>query len=166
MRVTLVAGFEGWRLDVKGATPDLDLGFAMLRRCVSLVEALKSAVVTLVQTPGLVNGQPVAIELIEHMVERVDRTLQEGRVAHVEIVAGLMEGLAAGNCLLVAGLGEVNVGPAGEEVELVPFGLAVTHDNKVHVLVFCHEGIPSLGVRATPRRLAAHRTMCGWLSTY
>ena len=69
-----------------------------------------------------------------------------------------MKSLAARNCFLVTCLSEVNIGPPGEEVELVPFGLAVTYDDQVHVLVFCHEGIPSLEILATLRTPSSCRT--------
>ena len=68
MRVALVAGLEGGRLDVEGATPDLDLVLAVLGGGVGLVQALEGAVVTLVELPGLGDGQPVAVELVEHAV--------------------------------------------------------------------------------------------------
>ena len=69
-----------------------------------------------------------------------------------------MKSLAARDCFLVTRLSEVHIGPASEEVELVPFGLAVTYDDQVHVLVFCHEGIPSLEILATPRTPSSCRT--------
>ena len=40
-----------------------------------------------------------------------------------------MKSLAARDCFLVTCLSEVHIGPASEEVELVPFGLAVTYDD-------------------------------------
>ena len=59
-------------------------------------------------------------------------------MADVEVVAGLLEGLAARVGLLATGVGEVDVGPAGEEVELVPLGLAVTDDDELHGLIVVH----------------------------
>ena len=110
----------------------------MLGGGVGLVETLERAVVTLVEAPGLVDGQPRAVHLVQNDVQGVDGALQERRVADVEVIALLLEGLAASSGLGAAGVGEVHVGPAGEEVELVPLALAVTNDDEVHVLIVCH----------------------------
>ena len=75
VRIALVTGLKGRWLDVKGAAPNLDLSFAMLGCCVGLVETLKCTVVTLVQTPGLVDRQPVAVKLVKYVVKRVDCAL-------------------------------------------------------------------------------------------
>ena len=75
MRIALITGLKGRWLDVKGAAPNLDLSFAMLGCCVSLVETLKCTVVTLVQAPGLVDRQPVAVKLVKYVVKRVDCAL-------------------------------------------------------------------------------------------
>ena len=75
VRITLITGLKGRWLDVKGTTPNLDLSFAMFGCRVSLVETLKRTVVTLVQTPGLVDRQPVAVKLVKYVVKRVDCAL-------------------------------------------------------------------------------------------
>jgi len=43
---------------------------------VSLVETLKCTIVTLVQTPSLMNRKPVTIKLIKNMIQSVDSTLK------------------------------------------------------------------------------------------
>ncbi len=120
----------------------------MLGGGVGLVQALQRAVVALVQTPGLVDGQPCAVHLVEDDVQRVDGALQHGGVADVEVKALLLEGLAAGCSLGASGVGEVDIGPTGEEVLEVPLGLTVTDDDEVHVLIFVgHWRSPFLGNR-------------------
>ena len=141
VRVTLVAGRERGRLDVEGTTPDEDLLLAVLLGGLGLVEALERAVVTLVEAPGLVDGQPRTVHLVKDDVQRVDGALEQRGVADVKVEALLLQCLAAGSRLRAAGVGKVDIGPTGEEVELVPLGLAVTNDHEVHVLVVSH-GLP------------------------
>ena len=137
MRVAGVAGLQRGRLDVEGATPDEDLLLAVLGGGIGLVQALQRAVVTLVKAPRLVDGQPRAVHLVQNDVQGVDGALQERRVADVEVIALLLEGLAARGGLRAAGVRQVDVGPTGEEVLQVPLGLTVTDDDELH-RVFCH----------------------------
>ena len=73
--IALVAWLECGRLDVKGATPDEDLVLAVLSSCVGLVKALQGPVVALIEAPGLVDGKPGAVKLVEHDVKGVNGTL-------------------------------------------------------------------------------------------
>ena len=140
--VARVVGLEGGWADVEGATPDLDLSLAVLGGRVSLVQTLEGAVVALVELPCLGDGEPVAVELVEDAVKRVDGALEKGRVAEVEVVASLLEGLATRVCLRASGVSEVDVRPTCEEVLEVPLGFAVTDDDKGHGLVVVHRRIP------------------------
>jgi len=142
VRIARIVGLEGRRAYVKRATPDLDLGLAVLGGGIGLVQALEGTVVALVELPCLGDGEPVAVELVEHAVERVDGALEKGRVAEVKVVASLLESLAAGMGLLAAGVREVDVGPTCEEVLEVPLRLAVTDDDEGHGLVVVHRRIP------------------------
>ena len=143
VRVALVAGLKLGRADVEGATPDENLLVTVLGGGIGLVQALQGAVVALVELPALDDGQPLAVHLLEHEVKSVDGALQAGGVADVEVEAGLLEGTAAGGSLLLASLGQLDVGPAGEQVELVPLGLAVTDKDELH-RVFCHASPPRI----------------------
>ena len=145
VRVAGVAGLERGRAHVEAAAPDEDLVLAVLAGGVGLVEALERAVVALVELPGLVDGQPAAVHLVEDDVEGVDGALEHRGVAHVEVEALLGEGAPAVCGLAAAGVGEVDVGPAGEEVELVPLALAVADEHEAHGvraggLGVCHGG--------------------------
>ena len=79
-----------------------------------------------VQLPGLDDRQEVAVHLVEDVLEGVDGALQIGGVADIEIVSAFLQELAAVLGFLDAFFREVDVGPSGEEVELVPLALAVT----------------------------------------
>ena len=140
----LVAVLEGLGGHVEGATPNLDLLVTVLGGGLGLVHALEGAVVTLVELPALDDGQPLAVHGEQHVVQRVDGALEVAGVADVEVVAGLLEGLAAVESLLDASLGEVDIGPTGEQVGLVPLALAVTDDNEVHQVVFGHRWVLSV----------------------
>jgi hypothetical protein len=63
--VARVVGLERGRGDVVGPAPDLDLGLAVLLGGLGLVQALQRAVVTLVQAPLAVDGEPVEVQLAE-----------------------------------------------------------------------------------------------------
>ena len=137
-RKTLVAVLKRLGRHVEGATPDLDLLVTVLGSGLGLVHALQGAIVTLIELPALDDGQPLAVHREQNVVQRVDGALEVRGVADVEVVAGLLEGLAAVEGFLHASLREVHVGPASKEVCLVPLALAVTDDNEVHQVVFGH----------------------------
>ena len=141
VRVALVARLERGRADIEGAAPDEDLFVAVLGGGVGLVESLQGAVVALVELPGLDDGQPLAIHLGEHEVQGVDGALEARGVADVEVEAGVPEGPPACRGLLPAGLGELDVGPAGKEVEPVPLRLSVADEHELHCFLcqgLCH----------------------------
>lgn len=149
--VALVARLERRRADVEGAAPDEHLLVAVLRRGIGLVETLQRAVVALVELPGFDDGQPLAIHLAEHDVEGVDRALEARSVADVKVETGFFEGSTACGGFFAARVGELNIGPAGEQVEFVPLGFSVTDKDKLHrllVCLACHGGLLDLARRA------------------
>ena len=70
--------------------------------------------------------------MAEHDVEGVDCALEARSVADVKVETGFFEGAAACRRLFAARVGELDIGPAGEQVELVPLGLAVTDKDELH----------------------------------
>ena len=145
--VATVARLERRRADVEGAAPDEHLLVAVLRRGIGLVETLQRAVVALVELPGFDDGQPLAVHLAEHDVEGADRALETRGVADVKVEAGFFEGAAACRRLFAARVGELDIGPASEQVEFVPLGFSVTDKDELHRLQVClvrHRGLLDL----------------------
>jgi hypothetical protein len=81
--------------------------------------------VPLVQPPAVDDRQPHLVEPVERDPERANRALQHRRVGEVEGVATVLEQLAGGAGFFAAAFGQIDVGPAGEAVFLVPDALAV-----------------------------------------
>lgn len=130
------------------------------RRGIGLVETLQRAVVALVELPGFDDGQPLAIHLAEHDVEGMDRALEARGVADVKVETRFFEGTAACGGFFAARVGELNIGPAGEQVEFVPLGFSVTDKDELHRLPVAWFAIGASlmwhGVRAvclTPQRI-------------
>ena len=147
MGIARVARLERRRTDIEGTAPDKHLFVAVLCRGIGLVETLQRAVVALVELPGFDDGQPLAIHLAEHDVEGVDCALEARGVADVKVETRFFEGTAACCRLFAARVGELNIGPAGEQVELVPLGLSVTDKDELHRLLVClvrHRGLLDL----------------------
>jgi hypothetical protein len=120
-----IVGGHRRRRNVVAAAPDLDLRFAVLLRRLRLVQPLQRAIVPLVQPPAVDDRQPHLIEPVERDPERANRALQHRRVGEVESVAAVLEQLAGGAGLFAAAFGQIDVGPSGEAVFLVPDALAV-----------------------------------------
>ena len=92
----------------------------------------------------------------------MDRALEPRGVADVKVEARLLEGTAACRRLFATRVGELDIGPAGEQVELVPFGFSVTDKDELHRLLLClvrHRGLLDLARRAR-RLLDAAKDTC------
>ncbi len=85
----------------------------------------------LVQAPAAVDRDPVAVGGLQGQLGGADRTLLEGRVDHVGQQVGVLQELAAADCLLLALLVQVDVHPAGEQVLRVPLALAVAEEDQL-----------------------------------
>jgi hypothetical protein len=129
-----VVRFQRRGRGVVAAAPDQHLLVAVLLGGFCLVQALQAAVVALVQAPGVHHGQPGAIEFVQRVPEGARGALQDAGVGHVEVVALGLEQPAGLLGLFHAGLGQVDVGPAGEAVFEVPGRFAVADQYQfVHV---------------------------------
>src|SRR5690606_34637751 len=113
----------------------------------SLVLALERAVVTLVEAPRPLHGDPVAVRRVEREVRRRDGAAQERGVHDVGRDAGLGEELTAALRLLGPLLRQGDVHPAGEQVLGVPFALAVAeqHEGVGHGSILPHRPAPGHG---------------------
>ena len=86
----------------------------------------------LVQPPVAPDGQPLAVELLQQQVRRLDRSLQHRRVDHRQVqIVDLGEQPAGLSGLGPAPVGQADVDPAGEVVQLVPLRLAVADEDQV-----------------------------------
>lgn len=135
-----------WRGVVRAA-PEHELLLAELGERLRLVLALEGAVVALVQPPGAVDRDPVAVRGLQRELGGADGALLEGGVQDIGEQTGVLEQLTAADCLLLALLGEVDVHPTGEQVLRVPFALAVAEEDQ---LVRCvgHEPERNRSLRA------------------
>ena len=125
-----IGRFERGRRRVVAAAPHEDLLLAVLRGRLGLVQTLQPAVVTFVQAPVVAHGQPHHVHLVEGDPERADRALQHRDVREVESVTERLQEPAGLARFLAAEVGQVDVGPAGEAVLLVPgaFPVPDQHD--------------------------------------
>ena len=119
---------EGQRGDIVAAAPDLDLGVAVLLGGLGLVEALEVAVVLLIETPALLDGNPVEVHVVEDVVEGLDGSLEVGSVSLREGEALGLEELAGFLGFGLAFRGQVDIGPAGETVFEIPGAFAMTYE--------------------------------------
>src|SRR6185503_433072 len=124
-----IGSLERRRRDVVAAPPDLDLRVAVLRRRLGLVQALQGAVVTLIETPASLDGNPQKVELVERNPAGAKGALQDRRVGNVEDVALGLQQLARGGRFLAAFVTQVDVGPPGEPVLFVPGAFAVPQED-------------------------------------
>ena len=92
--IALILLLKRGRWDIVGTTPDEHLFLAMLLCCLSLIKALKSPIMTFVQTPVSTHGQPYLIHLIEGNPQSPDRPLKNRSVGFIKNKPVLLENLA------------------------------------------------------------------------
>lgn len=95
-----------------------------------LVQTGQSSVVALVQSPGLGDGNPQLVRLLESEEKSLDGTLQAGGVGSVELQTLGLDELTTVSGLLHSLVGERNIVPAGEAVLLVPLGFSVANKDQ------------------------------------
>jgi len=82
--VAKIIAFHEWRWCCVTPSPDAHLFVAVLLSGGLLVEALQGAVMTLVEAPGAVDGDPHQVQIVQDNSEGPDCPLQHGRVANVK----------------------------------------------------------------------------------
>ena len=87
---------------------------------------------TFVQAPSFDNGKPFAIHGLQNEIERMDSTFEIRRVADVKIEACFSKSAATFSCFFAASVSKVNVHPASEKVQLVPFAFAMANEYELH----------------------------------
>ena len=127
LRVGVVVIQRG-RRNVVGTTPRHELLVAVFLADLGLILTLQSTVVTLVQTPGALDGNPQAVCSIQCKVCGVDCATLQGGVNNIGEDVALCQQLAATLSLSAALIGQVNVHPTGEQVLFIPLGLAVAQE--------------------------------------
>ncbi len=85
----------------------------------------------LVEAPGALDGDPVAIHHVEGDVGGLDGATEQRGVQHVGEESFLLEELATALGFAEALLVEVDVHPAGEQVLGVPLALAVAEQDQL-----------------------------------
>src|SRR5262249_10871668 len=108
---------------------DLHLRLAVLRGRLRFVQTLQRAVVPFVEAPALLDRNPQTVEAVERDVERAEGARQQRGVGDVEIVLAFAQQSSSLSGLVAPLVPQVDVGPAGEPVLLVPRALAVTEQN-------------------------------------
>jgi len=81
------------RRHVVGTAPHLHLRLTVERGGLGLVETRETTVHTLVQVPRAYDRDPMEIELVLHVEERLDGALEHAREGNVERVALITQGL-------------------------------------------------------------------------
>ena len=128
---------KGQRGYIGAATPDMDLFIAPLLRGFGFVEALKRAIVTFVEAPGIEFGDGIPFaKFLEGEFHRLVRTFEGRGEGDVEGVAFFFKQFACVMSFFYALLGKVHVGPAREKIAKIPFGLAVTDKDKFNHVSF------------------------------
>ena len=124
--LVIVVQFRRWY--IISPAPSFDLFLAVLIGRLSLVEALESTVVALVESPSLLTRDVGYTHLIGDVVVSVDRSGQQRRVSNIEVETLLLQNFACLLGLFSTELCQVDVAPAGEAVLKVPLALSVTNE--------------------------------------
>lgn len=75
--VEVVLLLHGRRRGVIAPPPDLNLGLAVLLRCLCLVEPRQASVVALVEAPGAVDRKPHLVDPVQDQPQSPDGSLQD-----------------------------------------------------------------------------------------
>ena len=149
----LVSGLERRRPGGPAAPPLPDLRLARLLRRLRLAQPLERPIVALVQPPAPLDRQPHEVEIVLDDPERPDRPLEERREAKIEQKPGVADQAGRPMRLSDALLGEVDIGPAGEPVLVVPGAPPVAEQEKARH----SSALPMASDRRSPRAAAPGR---------
>ena len=136
-RITLIIFSQFRRSHCKTTTPLFHLLVAILFSSFRFVQTLQRTVVTFVQFPGFLNGQPCLIQFVQHIPQGMDSAFQHRSVSKVKAVTFLFQQLTCCFCFAYAFLRQIHVVPTGETVFFVPLTFAMTNQNQLsysHIL--------------------------------
>lgn len=105
-----------------------------------------------VEAPRFDNRKPFAIHRFQNQVKGMDGSLEVRRVADVKIESSFRKRTASLCCFFATGISEVNIHPAGEEVQLVPLAFSMANKNELHGRV-CHKKSPSFLLGKIPHKI-------------
>lgn len=125
LRVLVVRG-DRRRRHVERASVGLELFGTVFLHRLRLVSALQVTVVTFVESPRALDGQPRLAGFVEGNVGGLDGTCQQRGVDDVELEVGLLDQFPGSLGFLLALFSQRDVDPTSELVGGVPFRLTVT----------------------------------------
>lgn len=125
----VVLGHERGR-DVVRPSPDRDLFLSVQGSGLGLVQTLKTAVHALVEAPRADDGDPVKVELVLDVEERLDGALEDAGEGDVKDKVVVLEDLSCGDRFGLSCGREVGVKPAAEAVLKVPRAFSVADDDE------------------------------------
>ena len=70
------------------------------------------------------------------MIQSMDCPLQIRRIAEIEVIALFLQELTRLLGFFVSLLAQIDIGPSGEEVFLIPFALAMPYEYQFHIVSF------------------------------
>lgn len=89
-----------------------------------------------VEAPVFFNRDPEEVELLKNGPKGVEGTFENGRVGEIESEAFTLEEFPGGFGFGAAFVAELDVGPAGEAVFLIPGAFAVADENEfIHGMI-------------------------------
>lgn len=87
--VEVMVLIHGRGRNVKGASPDLDLGFSVFSCSLRLIQPGQAAIVALIEAPGPVDRQPHLVDAVQDEPQGADGPFQDGGVANIKLITGV-----------------------------------------------------------------------------
>jgi hypothetical protein len=106
--------------DIIRSSPNKNLVFAVLFGSLGFIQALQSAVMSLVESPVLVMRNPGEIKLIRDGVVSLDGSLQDRCESNIKSETLFSQHFAGFNSLCNSVLGKRHILPPGEDVFFIP----------------------------------------------
>jgi hypothetical protein len=114
--MAFIIKLEHGRWYVIATTPDMHLVIAVLGGSFTFVQTLQGTVMALIEPPVANHRNPHSIHLVEHQPQGTYRTLEDGCVRDIELVAKFGKKLSGSNRFVGAFFGQVDVCPARKQV--------------------------------------------------
>ena len=170
-RVFRTRDVDGRRRNVVTTPPHLHLFGAEALGRLLLVETLQRSVVALVESPVPLHRQPHHVHRLEREMAGQYRACLHRRVGDIEPEAFVHHRQPGRRRFTTTLVGQVDVVPTGEQIESIPFALAVakqhqctSHGRIVGRTTHRHERTPTLWSGACQCPLIASCATTSWLS--